>query len=34
MLGQAMGLIIYIRNIQLIRNGKRADRENGETPQS
>jgi lipid-A-disaccharide synthase-like uncharacterized protein len=29
MLGQAMGLIIYIRNIQLIRNGKRADRESG-----
>ena len=23
MLGQAMGLIIYTRNIQLIRNGKR-----------
>jgi lipid-A-disaccharide synthase-like uncharacterized protein len=29
MLGQGMGLIIYIRNIQLIRNGKRADRETG-----
>lgn len=28
-LGQATGLIIYIRNIQLIRNGKRADREDG-----
>lgn len=27
MLGQAMGLIIYIRNIQLIRNGKRRDGE-------
>ena len=25
MLGQGMGLLIYIRNIQLIRNGKRAD---------
>ncbi len=29
MLGQAPGLFIYIRNIQLIRNGKRGDRENG-----
>ena len=28
-LGQATGLIIYIRNIQLIRDGKRTDRENG-----
>lgn len=27
MLGQAMGLIVYIRNIQLIRNGKRRDGE-------
>lgn len=31
MLGQATGLIIYIRNIQLIRNGKRRDGE-GEAP--
>ncbi|MEZ5925448.1 MAG: lipid-A-disaccharide synthase N-terminal domain-containing protein [Hyphomicrobiaceae bacterium] len=28
--GQGAGLIIYIRNIQLIRNGKRMDRENGQ----
>jgi lipid-A-disaccharide synthase-like uncharacterized protein len=29
MLGQGMGVIIYIRNIQLIWNGKRRDRDNG-----
>jgi lipid-A-disaccharide synthase-like uncharacterized protein len=27
MLGQGMGLIIYVRNIQLIRNGRRAERD-------
>ncbi len=31
-LGQATGLIIYIRNIQLIRNGKRREREDGAAP--
>ncbi|MFO1170792.1 MAG: lipid-A-disaccharide synthase N-terminal domain-containing protein [Hyphomicrobiaceae bacterium] len=30
-LGQATGLIIYIRNLQLIRNGKRAERD-GQSP--
>lgn len=31
-LGQATGLIIYIRNIQLIRNGKRRDGEDAAPP--
>lgn len=31
MLGQGMGLVIYTRNIQLIRNGKRAERD-GSSP--
>lgn len=34
MLGQCMGLLIYIRNIQLIRHGKRADEEAGRAPKA